>query len=139
MNSIGTVKSESKEKKVPETIDTYISGFPLSTKDALVRLRDTIRNAAPEAEEKISYQMPLFKQKGVVAYFAAHTNHIGFYPGPSAIKAFEKELADYYTSKGTIHFPFDKPLPLKLIDRMIKFKVKENLMKDSLKKNKRKK
>jgi uncharacterized protein YdhG (YjbR/CyaY superfamily) len=119
-----------KNTKVPENIDDYIAGFPKSVKESLVKLRETIRKAAPDAEEKISYQMPMFKQKGVLAYFAVHTNHIGFYPGPSAIHAFKEELTGYSTSTGTVQFPLGKPLPLKLISQMIKYKVKENLEKD---------
>lgn len=126
-----------KNRKVPENIDEYIAGFPPAVSQSLIKLRDAIRKAAPDAEEKISYQMPLFKQKGVLAYFACHTNHIGFYPGPSAIQAFKEELAGYYTSTGTVQFPLGKPLPLKLISQMIKFKLLTNLEKELLKKNKK--
>ncbi|NSW94327.1 MAG: DUF1801 domain-containing protein [Bacteroidales bacterium] len=127
-----------KNKKVPETIDEYISSFPPEIQSLLLKIRKAIRKAAPEAEEKISYQMPVYKFKGVVAYFAAHSNHIGFYPGPGAIIAFKEELSDYYTSKGTIHFPYDKPLPLRLISQIVKFNYIRNLEKDKLKKGRKK-
>lgn len=123
-----------KIKKVPETVDEYISTFPPPIQETLSKLRETIRKAAPEAEEKISYQMPLFRFKGVLAYFAAHANHIGFYPGPEAIMAYKKELSGYYTSKGTIHFPYDKPLPFRLISLIIKFNVLKNLEKEKSRK-----
>ena len=90
-----------KDNKVPGEIDEYIFNFPAPVQDSLVKLKATIKEAAPDAEEKISYQMPLFKLKGVLAYFAVHSNHIGFYPGPSAIAAFKEELSGYHTSKGT--------------------------------------
>lgn len=123
-----------KINKGPETVDEYISTLPASIRPTLSKLRETIRKAAPQAEEKISYQMPLFKFKGVVAYFAAHANHIGFYPGPNAIVAFKQKLADYYTSKGTIHFLYGKPLPLKLISSIVKFNVQMNIEKEKLRK-----
>jgi uncharacterized protein YdhG (YjbR/CyaY superfamily) len=90
----------------------------------------TIRKVAPEAEEAISYQMPTFRLAGKnLVHFAAFKNHIGFYPVPTGIAAFKKELAAYKTSKGAVQFPLDQPLPLKLIARMVKFRVKENLAK----------
>ena len=125
-----------KANKLPETIDEYISKSPAPVQDSLVKLRATIKKAAPDAEEKIGYQMPMFKLKGVLAYFAVHSNHIGFYPGPSAIAAFKEELSGYYTSKGTIQFPLGKPLPFKLISQIIKFNVAKNLEKDEMRRKK---
>lgn len=114
----------------PKTIDEYIAGFPKDIQSKLQALRATIRQAAPEAEEAISYQIPTFKLAGKnLVHFAAFKNHIGFYPVPSGIEAFKKELSVYKTSKGAVQFPLDQPLPLKLIARMVKFRVKENLAK----------
>jgi uncharacterized protein YdhG (YjbR/CyaY superfamily) len=132
-----------KTNNIPATIDEYISTFPSPIQKPLKELRAVIQQAAPGAEERISYQMPMFYQKGVVVYFAAHTNHIGFYPGASGVKAFEKELSNYVHSKGTIQFPMDKPLPFALISKIVSFRVNENLEKAKFKaqkiKNKRKK
>ncbi len=112
----------------PNNIDEYIAGFPRSTQELLEQLRETIRKAAPDAEEVISYQMPAFKFHGILVYFAGHTNHIGFYPGASGIFAFKDELTGYKNSKGTVQFPLDQPLPLELIARMVNFRVNENLL-----------
>jgi uncharacterized protein YdhG (YjbR/CyaY superfamily) len=89
----------------------------------------TIKKAAPDAEEKISYRMPAFTLKGMLVYFGAHTNHIGFYPFTSAMKAFSNELSAFRTSKGGVQFPYKDPLPLNLIHKIIEFRVKENLLK----------
>ena len=115
------------------SIDDYIAGFPDGTRRMLDEVRRTIRAAAPLAEEKISYRMPAFSLQGNLVYFAAFKNHIGFYPTSSGINVFARELAPYEVSKGTIRFPFDKPLPLKLIARIIKFRVTENLKNARLK------
>lgn len=117
-----------KAVKNPGAIDKYISNFPLHVQTKLEELRAAIRKAAPEAEE-ISYSMPAFALKGILVYFAAHKNHIGFYPMASSIKVFEKELSDYKYAKGSIRFPLDKPLPLSLVNRIVAFRVKENLEK----------
>lgn len=109
-----------------KTVDEYLSTFPAGTKKMLKELRQTIRKAAPEAEEVISYNMPAYKQFGALVYFAGYKGHIGFYPVSSAIKEFEKELSVYEGSKGTVRFPLDKPLPLKLITRMVKYRIKQN-------------
>jgi uncharacterized protein YdhG (YjbR/CyaY superfamily) len=110
-----------------KSIDEYISEFPETIRNILEELRRAIRESAPKAEETISYGMPAFKLKGNLVYFAAHKNHIGFYPrGPSAIEAFKEELAPYKTSKGAIQFPFDKPIPFDLVKKIVKFRVKEN-------------
>ena len=122
-----------KDIKTPETVDDYISAFPEDVQKKLSELRMTIRKAAPDAVEKISYGMPAYTYKGMLLYFAAHTNHIGLYPYPSALEAFRKEIAAYRTSKGTMQFPNNKNLPLKLITEIVKFRVSENKMKEELK------
>jgi uncharacterized protein YdhG (YjbR/CyaY superfamily) len=120
------------------TIDEYIATFPGEIQKILQELRATIKAAAPEAEEKISYQMPTFFLKGNLVHFAALKNHIGFYPTPSGIQAFQKELAVYEGSKGAIRFPIGKPLPLELVSRIVKFRVAENLQRAEAKANKKK-
>ena len=114
---------------VPKTIDEYIAGFPKDVQAILQRIRMTIREAAPDAEEKISYQMPTFTLKGNLVHFAAFKNHIGFYPIPSGIEEFKEELSAYQQGKGSVQFPLDKPIPYDLISRIVKFRVKENLAK----------
>ncbi|MCU0357867.1 MAG: DUF1801 domain-containing protein [Cyclobacteriaceae bacterium] len=119
-------------KKVSETaaktkIDEYIGDFPPEVASMLQQLREIIRKAAPQAEETISYQMPTFKLNGNLVHFAAYKNHIGFYPAPSGLNAFEKEIARYKHSKGAVQFPLDQPLPIRLITRIVKFRVRENL------------
>ena len=111
------------------SIDDYIAGFPQDVQQKLQDLRRIIREAAPEASEKISYQMPTFALNGNLVYFAAYKNHIGFYPSTSGITHFKKELSKYKGAKGSVQFPLDKPMPLDLIKRIVKFRVKENLMK----------
>lgn len=111
-------------------IDRYISDFPANTKVILEQLRDTIRKIVPEAEESINYGIPTFKLNGNLVHFAAFKNHIGFYPAPSGISAFKKELSVYKTAKGSVQFPIDKPLPLEIITEIVKFRVKENLEKN---------
>ena len=126
-----------KSQAAPTTIDEYIAGFPPDVRRKLKAVRSTIRKAAPAAEEAIAYQMPTFRQHGNLVHFAAFKNHIGFYPAPRAIEEFKKELAVYEGSKGTVRFPLDKPLPLGLIGRMVKFRVKKNLEQAAAKKSKR--
>lgn len=113
----------------PATIEEYISQQPAATQVLLRQMRDCISKAAPKAEEAISYGMPTFKLNGNLVHFAANKAHIGFYPAPSGIIAFEKELKDYVTSKGAIQFPFEKKLPLPLITKIVKFRAAENLEK----------
>ncbi len=121
-------------KAVPaKNVDEYVAAQPQAAQAALNKLRSTIRSAAPEAEEAISYQMPAYKHYGMLVYFAAWPGHIGFYPTPSGIEAFKKELAAYEISKGTIKFPLDKAIPYSLISKIVKYRVKENEMKASLK------
>jgi len=109
------------------SMDEYIAAFPEEIQKILEELRAIIKSAAPGAEEKISYQMPTFTLKGNLVHFAAHKKHIGFYLTPSGIQAFKQELSIYETSKGAIKFPIDKPLPLDLISKIVKFRVSENL------------
>jgi len=122
---------------IPVTdIDSYISNFPADVKEKLEKLRQTIRKSAPAAQEVISYQMPAYKLNGILVYFAGYKKHIGFYPGASAIKTFAKEIAVYKWAKGSIQFPLDKPLPLALVGRIVKFRVKEDAEKATAKKKK---
>ena len=110
----------------PATVDSYIAGFPIQTQQILKEIRATIKKAAPGAEETISYAMPGYKLHGKpLVYFAGYEHHIGFYATPSGHAEFEKELSKYKQGKGSVQFPIDKPMPLALIARMVKFKVKE--------------
>lgn len=119
------------------SIDEYIATFPEEIQKILEELRATIKSAAPDAEEKISYQMPTFALKGNLVHFAAYKNHIGFYPAPRGIEEFKQELSIYEGAKGTVRFPIDKPLPLELISRIVKFRVAENLKNAETKSNKK--
>lgn len=112
-----------------ESIDEYIISFPPEIQEILKKLRSIIKEAAPEADEKISYKMPTFVLKGNLVYFAAFKNHIGFYPIPSGIAAFKAELAGYKQGKGSLQFPLDKPLPYDLISRIVKLRAAENIKK----------
>ncbi len=118
----------------PKDIDEYIAGFPEETQMILEKIRATIRNAAPDAVEKISYGMPTFTQNGNLVYFAAYKNHIGFYATPKGNIAFQKEISIYKAGKGSIQFPIDESMPLNLIAQMVKFRVLENLEKAKTKK-----
>ena len=111
----------------PSTIDEYIREFPRDVQKKLSELRSTIRRAAPDAIEKISYRMPTFFQGKNLVHFAAYEHHIGFYPTPSGIIEFKNELSGYATSKGAVQFPIDEPLPLDLVARIVKFRVAENV------------
>ena len=115
------------DQTAPKNIDEYIASFPPNVQEILEKMRLTIRKAAPDAEEKISYQMPTFFLKGNLVHFAAWKNHIGFYPTSSGTRAFTRELSIYEGAKGSVKFPMDKPLPLKLIGKIVKFRVAENL------------
>ncbi|GAB4440922.1 MAG: DUF1801 domain-containing protein [Anaerolineae bacterium] len=127
-----------KPQKKFESIDAYISGFPTDVQQMLEELRSVIKAAAPAATEKISYQMPTFALNGNLVHFAAYKKHIGFYPTPSGIEAFKDELSGYHLSKGAIRFPLDQPLPLELIDKIVRFRVAENLNKAAQKSGKKK-
>lgn len=124
-------------KTAPANVDAYIKQFPPEVQAMLQKLRAAIKAAAPKAEEVISYQMPAYTYHGMLVYFAAYKNHIGFYPTGSGIEAFKKELSVYKGSKGAVQFPLDKPLPLALIKQIVKFRVQMNLEKEQLKKTKK--
>jgi uncharacterized protein YdhG (YjbR/CyaY superfamily) len=115
--------------KAFKTIDEYIATFPVSVQTILREFRRVIRDSAPGAEEAISYGMPAFKLKGVLVWFAAFKNHVGFYPTALGIEAFKSELSGYELSKGTVRFPLDKPVPFDLIRKIVKYRVKQNLSK----------
>ena len=111
----------------PQTIDEYIAGFPADVQEVLQKIRMTIHEAAPEAREKISYQMPTFYLNGNLVHFAAFKEHIGFYPVPTGIEKFKKELSVYKQGKGSVQFSLDQPMPYDLITKIVKFRVEENL------------
>ena len=113
-------------KKGFKTTDEYIACFPQNVQVALQQTRQAIKEAAPNAQEVISYSMPAFKQNGILVWFAAFKKHIGFFPKVSAMEAFKKQLSKYQTSKGTIRFPLDKPIPFELVKEIVKFRVKED-------------
>ena len=117
-----------------QNINEYIAGFSKPVQEILEKLRATIRKAAPGAEETINYAIPTFTLNGNLVHFAAFKNHIGFYPAPSGIEAFKKELSVYEGAKGSVQFPIDKPLPLSLVTKIVKFRVKENLERAKAKK-----
>jgi uncharacterized protein YdhG (YjbR/CyaY superfamily) len=109
------------------TIDEYIGTFPPDVQGLLQKLRQTIVKAAPQARETISYQIPTFTLEGNLVHFAGFKNHIGFYPAPSGIEAFKQELSRYRGAKGSVQFPISEPLPLPLISKIVKYRVRENL------------
>ncbi len=114
----------------PKNIDEYIAQFPIDVQEILEKLRQTIRESAPDAEEAISYQMPTFKLRGNLVHFAAYKKHIGFYPTPSAIEQYKDELSGYKTSKGAIQFPINEPVPYALVGAITKFRAQQNLQKN---------
>ena len=113
----------------PKDINEYIAGFPEDIQVILKKIRETIRKAAPGAEETIKYQMPTFTLNGNLVHFAAFKNHIGFYPIPTGIEKFKKELSIYEGGKGSVKFPLDKPIPYQLISDIVKYRVSENIEK----------
>ncbi|MBP9716457.1 MAG: DUF1801 domain-containing protein [Candidatus Levybacteria bacterium] len=113
--------------KAYKSIDEYISTFPKETQVILEKIRKTIKEEAPNATEKISYGMPTFYLNGNLVHFAAFKNHIGFFPAPSGINQFEKELLKYKTGKGTLQFSYDEEIPFDLIKKVVKFRVEESL------------
>jgi uncharacterized protein YdhG (YjbR/CyaY superfamily) len=125
-----------KDTAIPKNFDEYIADFPENVIIKLQKLRETIKKAAPGAEELISYQMPAYKYHGVLVYFAAYKNHIGFYPGAEGIAEFKRELSVYKGAKGSVQFPIELPLPLSLVTKIVKFRVKQNIEKAKAKKNK---
>lgn len=108
-------------------MDEYILRFPPEVQAILEKLRKIIKESAPDAEEKMSYQMPTFALHGNLVHFAAYKNHIGFYPTPSGIDAFKEELSGYKGAKGSVQFPIEEPLPYELISKIVKFRVTENI------------
>ena len=124
--------------KKPTDTDGYISQFPADVQAVLQEVRNVIRRAAPEAKETISYRMPAFRQHGMLVYFAAWVQHIGLYPPVSGDKALEKEVARYAGPKGNLQFPLDEPMPLDLIERIVKLRVKQDEAKAAAKRKTRK-
>jgi uncharacterized protein YdhG (YjbR/CyaY superfamily) len=112
-----------------KTVDEYLSAFTGDTRGLLEKLRTTIRQAAPRAEELVSYNMPAFRLHGVLVYYAAYKAHIGFYPTSSPIRVFKNELEGYKTSKGAIRFPIQDGIPVALVKKIVKFRINENLEK----------
>lgn len=125
-------------KETPKSIEEYILQFSPEIQEKLNSLRKVIRESAPDAVEKISYQMPTFVLYGNLVHFAAFKNHIGFYPAPSGIDAFKNELSIYKGAKGSVQFPLDQPLPFELISKIVKFRVAENTKKAENKLKKKK-
>jgi uncharacterized protein YdhG (YjbR/CyaY superfamily) len=125
------------DQKAPETIDEYIAAFPPEIQEILEKVRRTIREAAPGAEETIKYQIPTFTLKGNLVHFAAFKKHIGFYPTPTGIEAFKAELSSYEGAKGSVKFPLDKPIPFDLISEVVRFRARENLERAESKRKKR--
>ena len=119
---------------VPATVDEYIATFPLDVQDILKQVRATIKKAAPDAEETIKYRIPTFVLNENLVHFAALQNHIGFYPTPSGIEEYKPELAEYKFAKGSVLFPIGKPIPLSLIEKIVKFRVNEVKGKSAVKK-----
>lgn len=118
----------------PETIDAYIAEFPEEVQVLLQQVRAAIHKAAPKAEEAIKYAMPTFVLNGNLVHFAAYKNHIGFYPAPSGIEGFKEEIAQYKHAKGSVQFPIDKPMPIKLIAKITKYRAEQNAAKTAAKK-----
>src|SRR5688500_19382807 len=118
-----------KSKATPTTIDEYIAAFPREIRARLEQLRKVVREAAPGAEERISYRIPTFSLCGNIVHFAGYERHVGFYPGPSGVKKFARKLSGYASAKGSVQFPHDRPLPLGLVRELVLFRVEENLAK----------
>ncbi len=112
-----------------KTVDEYINIFPKNVQDKLLQMRRAIKEAAPEAEEKISYRMPAYFKNGPLVYFAAFKSHIGFYPTASGTEAFKEEFMPYKSGKGSVQFPMGEPLPIELVKRVVKFKIEDNAKK----------
>ena len=125
------------DQTTPKDIDEYIAGFPKEVREILEKIRKTIREAAPDAEEAIKYQIPTFTLKGNLVHFAAFKKHIGFYPAPRGIEEFKDELSVYKGAKGSVQFPLGEPIPYDLISRIVKFRVSDNLERAEAKRKKR--
>lgn len=119
------------------TVDEYIGRYPADVQERLQVIRAAVKTAAPEAEEGIGYGMPAYRLHGPLVYFGAAKHHIGFYPTPNGIEAFQAELAPYASAKGSAQFPYDQPLPLDLIDKIVRYRVAENMKKAEAKKAKK--
>jgi uncharacterized protein YdhG (YjbR/CyaY superfamily) len=122
------------KQNAPQNIDEYIAGFPNDIQKILQKIRMTIRKAAPSAGEAMKYQIPTFTMNGNLVHFAAFKEHIGFYPAPTGIDRFKNEISIYRSGKGTLRFPFDKPIPFELISKIVKFRLEENLARAKRKK-----
>jgi uncharacterized protein YdhG (YjbR/CyaY superfamily) len=120
-------------KEDHRTVDEYIIRFPSNIQNILQKIRQLIKDLAPNAKETISYQIPTFKLNGNLVHFAAFRTHIGFYPTPSALEEFKKELSKYKLGKGTIQFPIDEPIPYDLIKKIVEFRINENLKRNNQK------
>ena len=121
-----------------KTVDEYLAAQAPASRKILGELRAIIKSAAPKAEEVISYNMPAFKQHGVLVYYAGNKNHTGFYPTGGPIKVFTKELETYTTSKGAIQFPHDRPIPVSLVKKIVKLRIKEDKEREALKTTRKK-
>jgi uncharacterized protein YdhG (YjbR/CyaY superfamily) len=126
------------KSSIAKNIDEYIAGFPPDIQNILEKIRQTIKKAAPKAEETIKYSIPTFILNGNLVHFAAFKNHIGFYPTPSGTSAFKKELSVYRSGKGSIQFPLNEPIPYNLITKIVKYRVAESDSKDKSTKSKKK-
>lgn len=122
------------DQSTPKSIDEYIAGFPPDVQKVLALVRTTIREAAPDAKEAIKYQIPTFIQNENLVHFAAFKDHVGFYPTPSGIEKFKDELSSYEGAKGSVRFPIDKPMPLRLITKIVAFRAEEVQAKTAAKK-----
>jgi uncharacterized protein YdhG (YjbR/CyaY superfamily) len=125
------------DQATPGSIDEYIARFPPDVQAVLQQVRTTIREAAPDAEEAIKYQIPTFVQNETLVHFAAFRNHIGLYPTPSGVAKFKDELSSYESAKGSVRFPIDKPMPLRLIARIVAFRVREAQVKTVARKSRK--
>lgn len=121
------------DQATPGTIDEYIAAYPPEIREILEKVRATIREAAPDAQEAMKYRLPTFTLKGNLVHFGAFKKHIGFYPAPSGLEQFREELSAYEGSKGAVRFPLDRPIPYDLIREIVRFRVKENLAKAAAK------
>ncbi len=126
------------DKKRFKSHEEYVDSLPNNKRVLVKQLRSAIKQATPDATEVISYNMPAYKYHGMLMYLCAHTEHIGFYPFSSAIRTFRDKLKKYETSKGTVKFPLGKPIPVSLVKNIVRFRVQENLEKESLKAKKKK-
>jgi uncharacterized protein YdhG (YjbR/CyaY superfamily) len=120
-------------KRIPGNIDEYIADFPHEVQEILQQIRSLVRKAAPEAKEAIKYQIPTYVLNGNLVHFAAYKKHIGFYPTPSGIEQFKKELSAYKSAKGSVQFPIAEPIPFNLIEKIVRYRVVENRSKTSAK------